>query len=100
MKATITGALGSARAQYHLRQIFVFMNALIVNRPEVMIGSAATRFDEQGNLVDEATREIVRTLLVSLADWTRRLQGQGQRAISGPRVSARRPSVAGTAAGR
>lgn len=68
------GVIGTARAQYHLRQCFVFLNASIVNRPEVMIGSAATRFDDQGNLTDEATREMIRKLLSALADWTRRLQ--------------------------
>ena len=68
------GALGTARAQYHLRQIFVFLNALIINKPEVMIGSAATRFDAEGNLTDEATRGFIKALLVALADWTRRLR--------------------------
>ena len=68
------GAFGTARAQYHLRQSFVFLNGCIVNKPEVMIGSAATRFDDQGNLTDEPTRERIRNLLAALADWTRRLK--------------------------
>src|SRR3954471_4825659 len=38
------GMLGSARAQYHLRQCFVFLNAMVLNRPEVMIANAASRF--------------------------------------------------------
>ncbi len=68
------GVIGTARAQYHLRQCFVFLNARLVNKPEVMIGSAPTRYDEQGNLTDEATREVIRKLLAELADWTRRLK--------------------------
>ena len=68
------GVIGTARAQYHLRQSFVFLNACVLNKPEVMIGSAATRFDAQGNLTDEATRGFIKALLVSLADWTRRLR--------------------------
>ena len=36
------GALGTARAQYHLRQILVTLNMPVVNQPEVMIGNAAT----------------------------------------------------------
>src|SRR5688572_24831808 len=71
------GVIGTARAQYHLRQSFVFLNGCIVNKPEVMIGSAATRFDDQGNLTDEPTREMIRKLLAALADWTRRLKKQG-----------------------
>jgi chromate reductase, NAD(P)H dehydrogenase (quinone) len=67
------GTLGTARAQYHLRQIFVFLNMFPVNQPEVMIGNASQRFDAQGNLTDEATKEYIRKLLQSLVDWTRRI---------------------------
>jgi chromate reductase, NAD(P)H dehydrogenase (quinone) len=42
------GSLGSARAQYHLRQMFVFLNMHPVNRPEVMLSNAAQRFDAHG----------------------------------------------------
>jgi len=35
------GATGTARAQYHLRQIFVFLNMFPIDQPEVMIGNAA-----------------------------------------------------------
>ena len=66
------GVIGTARAQYHLRQSFVFLNACVLNKPEVMIGSAATRFDAEGNLTDEATRGFIKALLAALADWTRR----------------------------
>jgi chromate reductase len=65
---------GTARAQYHLRQMMVFLNAFIVNRPEVMIGQAASKFDESGNLTDEQTREFIRKLLLALRDWTERLK--------------------------
>ena len=68
------GVIGTARAQYHLRQSFIFMNAMVLNKPEVMIGSAATRFDAGGNLTDEKTREFVKALLTALADTTRRLR--------------------------
>jgi chromate reductase len=68
------GMLGSARAQYQLRQTMVFLNMFPVNRPEVMIARAAERFDKDGNLVDEKTRELVRKLLESLVEWTDRLR--------------------------
>jgi chromate reductase len=67
------GALGTARAQYHLRQILVFLNMFPINQPEVMIGNAAARFDTQGNLTDEPTKGFIRQLLQNLADWTRRI---------------------------
>ncbi len=68
------GALGTARAQYHLRQMFIFLNGMVLNKPEVMIANASQRFDEQGRLTDEKTREFVRGLLVGLKDWTERLR--------------------------
>ena len=71
------GAIGTARAQYHLRQVMVFLDMFPVNQPEVMIGAAHERFDSEGNLTDEATRERVRRLLQSLVDWTRRIGRQG-----------------------
>jgi chromate reductase, NAD(P)H dehydrogenase (quinone) len=67
------GAMGTARAQYHLRQTFVFLNMHPLNRPEVMISSAAQRFDEHGHLVDERSRKLVGQLLEALVTWTRRL---------------------------
>jgi chromate reductase len=69
------GTLGTARAQYHLRQTFVFLDMYPLNKPEVMIANAAQRFDEQGNLTDEKTRELIGQLLAGLVAWTRRLRG-------------------------
>lgn len=54
------GALGTARAQYHLRQMLVFLNAFPVNKPEVMIGGAAAKFDESGRLTDSSTQDFIR----------------------------------------
>lgn len=67
------GTLGTARAQYHLRQIMVFLNMFPINQPEVMIGNASKRFDQEGNLTDEQTKEFIRQLLQNLVAWTRRL---------------------------
>jgi chromate reductase len=69
------GMLGSARAQYHLRQCFVFLNMYPVNQPEVLIASAAQRFNERGELTDETSRELIRKLLAELVAWTKRLKG-------------------------
>jgi chromate reductase, NAD(P)H dehydrogenase (quinone) len=68
------GAIGTARAQYHLRQMMVFLNMFPVNQPEVMIGNAADRFDAEGNLTDETTKDYIRKLLQALAEWTARIQ--------------------------
>ena len=68
------GLFGTARAQNHLRQMLVFLNAHPINKPQVMIGQAAGKFDEAGNLTDEPTRQHIRSLLESLAAWTQRLR--------------------------
>jgi chromate reductase len=68
------GNIGTARAQYHLRQTFVFLNMYAVNQPEVMIGNASQRFDQQGNLIDDVTANLIKQLLQNLADLTLKLR--------------------------
>lgn len=68
------GVLGTARAQYHLRQCFIFLDGRILNRPEVFIGQAQNKFDADGRLTDEGTRKIMGDMLQALADWTRLLR--------------------------
>jgi chromate reductase len=70
------GTLGTARAQYHLRQSFVFLNMYAVNQPEVMVSNAHNKFDDNGKLTDETGKKLVQQLLQELVNWTRRLQKQ------------------------
>jgi chromate reductase len=70
-----TGMLGGARAQYHLRQTFVFLDMHPVNRPEVMVNFAAQKFDQQGNLTDPKAKELAGDLLKALVAWTRKIKG-------------------------
>jgi chromate reductase len=69
------GALGTGRAQYELRRICVFVNMHPLNKPEVFIGAAHTKFDASGKLTDEPTREFIKQLMAALDVWTRRLKG-------------------------
>ena len=69
------GFAGTARAQYHLRQCFVFLTCFALNQPEVMVPFAQDKVDPEGKLTDLKTREKIRELLTSLVDWTRRLKG-------------------------
>jgi chromate reductase len=68
------GVQGTSRAQYHLRQSFVFLDMHPVNKPEVMIGLSGQRFDEQGNLTDEKSRQLVGELVAALAALARRMK--------------------------
>jgi chromate reductase len=66
------GALGGARAQYHLRQIFVFLDGRVMNTPEVMIGGAYGKSDTAtGELTDEPTREFLRKQLLAFISFVR-----------------------------
>ncbi len=62
------GMLGTARAQYHLRQVFITLNIHTLNRPEVMVTFAPQKFDEKGNLTDQPTADKVKELLKALVD--------------------------------
>lgn len=68
-----TGISGGMRAQYHLRQAFVFTETYVMLKPEVIIPKAAERFDERGRLADQSTRDFIGTFLVAFAAWTRRM---------------------------
>jgi chromate reductase, NAD(P)H dehydrogenase (quinone) len=72
MSASV-GMLGGARAQYHLRQILVFLNMYPINRPEVIVPFAQDKFDASGKLLDDNTKKFLGQLLHSLANWTRKL---------------------------
>jgi chromate reductase len=68
------GMAGTARAQYHLRQSFVFLTCFALNQPEVMVPFAQDKIDKDGNVTDGKTREKIRELLENLVAWTRRLK--------------------------
>jgi len=65
------GSFGTARAQYHLRQILVALNMPVVNQPEVMISNAAKVFNQNGKLIDEPTRQFIQKLLGALVQLTK-----------------------------
>jgi chromate reductase len=75
MSASI-GLLGGARAQYHLRQSFVFLDMHPINRPEVIVTFAPQKFDGKGNLTDEEARKRIKELLENLVDWAGRLEAK------------------------
>jgi len=68
------GPVGTARVQYHLRQVLVFMNTFTVNKPEVFISHCAGKFDAQGELTDETARKLIGELLASLQTLAGRLK--------------------------
>ncbi len=76
------GGLGGARAQYHLRQVLVFLDAYLLNKPEVMVREVRSKVDEvTGTLGDAATRDHIALQLAAFAEFVRRV-ALGQRAIA------------------
>jgi chromate reductase len=67
-----TGMLGGSRAQYHLRQTFLYLDVKAVTKPEVFVTFAAQKFDESLKLTDETTRKVIQQLLQTLVDLARK----------------------------
>jgi len=62
------GLIGGARAQYHLRQILVFFDALVLNKPEIMVGQLPSKIDQVNDQISDAqTRDFIATQLVALS---------------------------------
>ena len=69
------GGMGTSRAQYHLRQVCVFLDLHPLNKPEVFANAFAGGFDAAGNLTDEKIAGLIGDQMQALADWTRRIRG-------------------------
>jgi chromate reductase len=65
------GRSGTMRSQLALRQVFVFTGSYVMPQPEFLLADAAQKCDADGSLVDEETRDRLRTFLAALVDWTR-----------------------------
>jgi chromate reductase, NAD(P)H dehydrogenase (quinone) len=66
------GTGGTIRMQLALRQTFLFTETYVMVKPEIFVARAQDRFDEQGRLTDDKTREIVKQFMAALGDWARR----------------------------
>ena len=71
LESASVGMLGGARAQYHLRQTFVMVEARVFNKPEVFVGQANTKIDAGGALTDPPTRDIIVRQLTGFAAFVR-----------------------------
>ncbi len=65
------GQIGTARAQYHLRQVLVGLNPRVMSRPEFFMGAVHTKFDDDGNLSDADSEKFLKSYLAAFADWVR-----------------------------
>jgi chromate reductase len=63
------GPVGGARVQYDLRRVMLFMNAMVLAKPEVFIGGAGAKFDAAGQCTDETTRKFVGDQMRAFDKW-------------------------------
>lgn len=59
------GMSGSMRAQLHFRQVVIFLDMRVMNKPEIMVAGAPDKFDAEGNLTDEPTKQYIKKMLIS-----------------------------------
>lgn len=64
------GGMGTSRAQYHLRQVCVFLDLHPLNKPEVFANAFAGAFDADGNLTDERLQQLVEQQMQALVQWS------------------------------
>lgn len=69
------GGMGTSRAQYHLRQVCVYLDLHPLNKPEVFANAFAGGFDADGNLIDEKIKSNLAAQLLALKAWSLRLKG-------------------------
>lgn len=62
---------GGTVAQYHLRQVLVYLNAFVLNKPVVLVPQAQDKFSSTGKLMDEEAKIRVQTLLENLVKWSK-----------------------------
>lgn len=69
------GAIGGARCQYHLRQILVFLDAMVMNKPEFMGGVIQSKVDQQtGEVVDQSTLDHLTGQLTAFGEYIQRVK--------------------------
>jgi chromate reductase, NAD(P)H dehydrogenase (quinone) len=68
------GQTGTARGQSQLRQAFEFTNSYCMAQPEILVYRAHEKFDDEGRLTDEKTREYLGKFLQAFGEWIRRVR--------------------------
>jgi chromate reductase, NAD(P)H dehydrogenase (quinone) len=70
LQSASPGPLGGGRVQYDLRRAMVFLDAFVLNKPEIFVGHCASKLDEKtGEIKDEATRNFIKQQLAAFAKF-------------------------------
>ncbi|MGB3344788.1 MAG: NAD(P)H-dependent oxidoreductase [Aequorivita sp.] len=63
------GAISGFGANHHLRQSLVFVNVSTMPQPEAYIGGAAALFDDNGKLINDSTKEFLKSFMAAFEKW-------------------------------
>ncbi len=69
-----SGMFGTARAQIQMRLLMQYLNAYAMPRPEFLLGMSAEKFDSEGNLKDEKSRELLEKFMKAAVEWWERFK--------------------------
>jgi chromate reductase len=77
LQSASPGPLGGGRVQYDLRRAMVFLDAFVLNKPEIFIGGCAAKIDEKtGVVTDEATRNFLKQQLAAFVKFIAQVGGK------------------------
>lgn len=69
------GAIGTALAQQHLRNVLAYLDMPVLGQPEVFLQYKDGFFDAQGGIADEGTRKFLQGFVDKFLHWLDRHRG-------------------------
>lgn len=72
---TSPGAIGTALAQQHLRNVLAYLDVGLLGQPEMFIRHDPARINANGEIVNDETREFLQTFVDRYVDWVKRHTG-------------------------
>ena len=74
LQSASPGPVGGARVQYDMRKAMAFLDAFVLNKPEIFIGNCASKLDEATDEIkNETTRGFIKQQLASFATYIARV---------------------------
>lgn len=70
---TSVGAIGTALAQAHLRNVLAYLDVPLMGQPEMFIKHDESRIDTSGKIVNEDTRKFLQAFVDKYVAWVKRI---------------------------
>lgn len=69
---TSPGALGTALAQQHLRNVLAFLDMAVLSQPEVYLQFNESSFDADGNITNDSTKTYLQGWVNHYLEWVKK----------------------------